>query len=57
MTIELQKGNISTRGAFPDSVPEKRAISGLLAALEKIGAPDDGVQKRPSSEAPKRRGG
>lgn len=39
-----------------DPTQEKRKVLDLLAALQAIGRPDDGVQARPDFEAPERPG-
>lgn len=55
MLIERQNGILTLRPA-EDREAERRRVRALFDALDEIGAPDDGVQKRPDFLAPIRRG-
>ncbi len=55
MVIE-QNGDVLTVRRAVNPAEEKRKLMQLLADLEAIGRPDDGVQARPDFEAPERPG-
>ncbi len=55
MLIEQHGSTLIIRRAHDPAV-EKRKVAAMLAALAKIGAPDDGIQDRPDFEAPERPG-